>query len=152
MVSLEGARHLIDHIFIEDESVMSAMHIDEKIINKLRYLESSVDGWSPEEYFTNEYWHRLLHSLENALVTLSNREQEVLKWRYGLEDGKRLTQREVGFRCGFTAERARQVESQALRKLRLRSRRCNLIDILNSVPSIAEKDGVSKTNVSSKSM
>jgi DNA-directed RNA polymerase specialized sigma subunit len=144
MVSPEGARRLIDNIFIEDELVMRAMQIDRNIINKLRYVESAADGYSLEECAAKEQWHKLLGILEKTLATLADQEQDVLKWRYGLEEGKRLTQREVGIRCGFTAERARQVENKALRKLRLSSRSCSLIDVLNSIPSIAEKDGIFK--------
>jgi len=60
----------------------------------------------------------LKEQLEAVLNTLSKREREVLKLRFGLEDGRPSTLEEVGKRFGVTRERIRQIESKALRKLR----------------------------------
>ncbi|HEX9617618.1 MAG TPA: sigma-70 family RNA polymerase sigma factor, partial [Anaerolineales bacterium] len=56
--------------------------------------------------------------LKEVLETLPPRELRVLQMRYGLVDGTPLTLNEVGRRMGITRERARQLESQALQRLR----------------------------------
>jgi RNA polymerase primary sigma factor len=53
-----------------------------------------------------------------ALQALPEREREVLRWRYGLARADTSSQVEIGKRLGVTRERARQIESQALRHLR----------------------------------
>jgi RNA polymerase primary sigma factor len=53
-----------------------------------------------------------------VLLTLSPREQEVLKLRFGLEDGRERTLEEIGTEFSVTRERVRQIESKALLTLR----------------------------------
>lgn len=65
----------------------------------------------------------------DILDSLSEREAEVLKLRYGLSDETPLTLEEVGYRFGVTRERIRQIEVKALRKLRHPSRKKKLQDI-----------------------
>lgn len=67
----------------------------------------------------------LQEQLQDVLETLPPREQEVLKMRFGLEDGYSLTLEEVGLYFNVTRERIRQIEAKALRRLRhpKRSRR-----------------------------
>ena len=60
----------------------------------------------------------LQEQLHNVLNTLPPREQEVLKMRFGLEDGYSLTLEEVGLYFDVTRERIRQIEAKALRRLR----------------------------------
>lgn len=60
----------------------------------------------------------LREQIDNVLGTLSPREQEVLKLRYGLEDGQERTLEEVGKIFNVTRERIRQIEAKALQKLR----------------------------------
>ncbi len=62
--------------------------------------------------------------LHNAIETLPPREQEVLRMRFGLDDGYSLTLEEVGLHFNVTRERIRQIEAKALRRMRnpLRSR------------------------------
>ncbi len=62
---------------------------------------------------------------------LSEREREVLHFRFGLEDGRSYTLEEVGKRFGVTRERIRQIEAKALRKLRHPSRSKKLKDFLD---------------------
>ena len=60
--------------------------------------------------------------IEHVLASLDGREQRVLRLRFGLDDGHARTLEEVGKEFGLTRERIRQIEVQALRKLRHPSR------------------------------
>ena len=74
----------------------------------------------------------LLHEqLLEVLDTLTEREQKVLKLRFGLEDGRPRTLEEVGREFNVTRERIRQIEAKALRKLRHPSRSKKLKDYLD---------------------
>ena len=86
--------------------------------------ESSL---SPEEYAINEV---LKDEIAEVLLTLTEREEQVLKLRFGLVDGTCRTLEEVGTIFGVTRERIRQIEAKALRKLRHPSRSKKLKDYL----------------------
>ncbi len=73
----------------------------------------------------------LREQLNEVLHTLSPREEEVLKLRFGLEDGRTRTLEEVGKEFNITRERIRQIEAKALRKLRHPSRSKRLKDYLD---------------------
>ena len=73
----------------------------------------------------------LREQLEEVLSTLTPREEQVLRMRFGLTDGKPYTLEEVGKEFDVTRERIRQIESKALRKLRHPSRSKKLRDFLN---------------------
>ena len=73
----------------------------------------------------------LKEQLIEVLDTLTEREQKVLKLRFGLEDGRARTLEEVGKEFDVTRERIRQIEAKALRKLRHPSRSKKLRDFLN---------------------
>ena len=66
-----------------------------------------------------------------TLDTLSDREQKVLRLRFGLDDGRSRTLEEVGREFHVTRERIRQIEAKALRKLRHPSRSRKLKDYLD---------------------
>ena len=72
----------------------------------------------------------LKEQLEDVLGSLTDREQDVLRLRFGLDDGKQRTLEEVGRVFGVTRERIRQIEAKALRKLRHPSRSKKLKDYL----------------------
>ena len=82
---------------------------------------------SPEEYATVEL---LKEELASVLLTLTEREEKVLRPRFGLDDGQCRTLEEVGQIFGVTRERIRQIEAKALRKLRHPSRSRKLKDFL----------------------
>ena len=73
----------------------------------------------------------LREQLEEVIGTLTEREQKVLKLRFGLEDGRSRTLEEVGREFEVTRERIRQIEAKALRKLRHPSRSRKLKDYLD---------------------
>jgi RNA polymerase primary sigma factor len=62
--------------------------------------------------------HLLAEKIEDVLFTLSPREARILRLRFGLQDGHSYTLEEVGQRFGLTRERIRQIQSEALKKLR----------------------------------
>ena len=73
----------------------------------------------------------LREQIREVLHTLTPREEQVLKLRYGLEDGRTHTLEEVGKKFNITRERIRQIEAKALRKLRHPSRSKRLKDFLD---------------------
>ena len=76
--------------------------------------------------------YTLLHEqLMEVLDTLTDREQKVLRLRFGLDDGRPRTLEEVGREFNVTRERIRQIEAKALRKLRHPSRSRKLKDYLD---------------------
>ncbi len=82
---------------------------------------------SPEEYATVGM---LKEELSGVLLTLTEREEKVLRLRFGLDDGQCRTLEEVGQIFNVTRERIRQIEAKALRKLRHPSRSRKLKDFL----------------------
>jgi RNA polymerase primary sigma factor len=77
-------------------------------------------------------YHRLLQEkLEDVLSTLTPREARILRLRFGLQNGRSYTLEEVGKKFGLTRERIRQIEGQALRKLRHPRRSRQLRDYLS---------------------
>ena len=72
----------------------------------------------------------LKEELAEVLGTLTEREEKVLRLRFGLDDGTPRTLEEVGTMFGVTRERIRQIEAKALRKLRHPSRSRRLKDFL----------------------
>jgi RNA polymerase primary sigma factor len=88
-------------------------------------LGDFIEDKDVENPATQTAFKLLQEQLQDVLTTLPPREQEVLKMRFGLEDGYSLTLEEVGLYFEVTRERIRQIEAKALRRLRhpKRSRR-----------------------------
>ena len=78
----------------------------------------------------------LKEQLEDVLDTLTDREENVLRLRFGLDDGRTRTLEEVGKVFGVTRERIRQIEAKALRKLRHPSRSKRLKDFYGLINKI----------------
>ena len=94
--------------------------------------DSELGDFVEDDKFANPYdaTTRVLlkEQLDEVLKTLNDREEVVLRYRYGLDDGSQKTLEEVGKIFNVTRERIRQIEVKALRKLRHPSRRKKLED------------------------
>ena len=94
--------------------------------------DSELGDFVEDDKFANPYdaTTRVLlkEQLDDVLKTLNEREEMVLRYRYGLDDGSQKTLEEVGKIFNVTRERIRQIEVKALRKLRHPSRRKKLED------------------------
>ncbi|MGL5384059.1 MAG: RNA polymerase sigma factor RpoD [Culicoidibacterales bacterium] len=90
------------------------------------YIEDA-EGVTPDEYATNEV---LKEQIRDVLERLTDREERVLRLRFGLDDGRTRTLEEVGQEFGLTRERIRQIEAKALRKLRNPSKSNHLKDFM----------------------
>ena len=86
------------------------------------------DALSPDQYANNEL---LKDEINMVLEGLTEREEKVLRLRFGLEDGRTRTLEEVGREFNVTRERIRQIEAKALRKLKHPTRSKRLRDFID---------------------
>lgn len=93
-------------------------------------LGDFIEDKDAENPATNTAYKMLQDNMSEVLKEIPPREQEVLKMRFGLEDGYPLTLEEVGLYFNVTRERIRQIEAKALRRLRLPQRSCRLKDYI----------------------
>ncbi|MDI9586267.1 MAG: sigma-70 family RNA polymerase sigma factor, partial [Acidobacteriota bacterium] len=93
----------------------------------LGYVGPESEIYTPVDAASNLV---LREQLEKVLEQLSEREREVLKLRFGLEDGYSRTLEEVGHIFEVTRERIRQIEAKALKKLRHPGRNRRLRDYI----------------------
>ncbi|KXB58523.1 RNA polymerase sigma factor RpoD [Gemelliphila asaccharolytica] len=100
---------------IAQEPVSLETPIGEEDDSHLGDFIEDKEAQSPAEHASNEL---LKEQLEEILETLTDREENVLKLRFGLKDGKTHTLEEVGTAFGVTRERIRQIESKAIKKLK----------------------------------
>jgi RNA polymerase primary sigma factor len=103
------------------------MPTDEDSDSILGDFIQDVESPAPVEIATQNL---LKENLSEVLSTLPPREVRILQLRYGLLDGRSYTLEEVGRRMGVTRERVRQIEAQALTRLRHPNHRERLIDFL----------------------
>lgn len=113
---------------IAQEPVSLETPIGEEDDSHLGDFIEDQDATSPEDHASYEL---LKEQLEDVLDTLTDREENVLRLRFGLDDGRTRTLEEVGKVFGVTRERIRQIEAKALRKLRHPSRSNQLKDFLD---------------------
>ncbi|WP_338419049.1 RNA polymerase sigma factor RpoD [Culicoidibacter larvae] len=112
---------------ISQEPVSLETPIGEEDDSHLGDFIEDQDSLSPTDYATNEV---LKEQLRDVLETLTDREERVLRLRFGIDDGRSRTLEEVGQEFGVTRERIRQIEAKALRKLRYPSRSKRLKDFM----------------------
>jgi RNA polymerase primary sigma factor len=107
----------VEHIMKikQDISSLDASIRDDEEESVLADFIEDEDTISPEESATNQL---LKEQVKGMLGALTEREQKILKLRFGLEDGKQHTLEEVGQEFSVTRERIRQIEAKALAKLR----------------------------------
>ena len=124
-LSVDKVREVIK---IAQEPVSLETPIGEEDDSHLGDFVKDERSMSPEEFTIHEL---LKDEISSVLLTLTEREEQVLRLRFGLDDGSCKTLEEVGQMFGVTRERIRQIEAKVLRKLRHPSRSRKLKDFLN---------------------
>jgi RNA polymerase primary sigma factor len=112
-IEVEKVEHIMK--IKQDISSLDASVRDDEEDSVLADFIEDEDAVSPEESATNQL---LKEHVKDMLGALTEREQKILKLRFGLEDGKSHTLEEVGQEFSVTRERIRQIEAKALAKLR----------------------------------
>jgi len=112
---------------IAQEPVSLETPIGEEEDSHLGDFIEDIDALAPDEAAS---YLLLQEQIDEVLSTLNEREQRVLRLRFGLDDGRPRTLEEVGREFGVTRERIRQIEAKALRKLRNPQRSKKLKDYL----------------------
>jgi RNA polymerase primary sigma factor len=112
-IEVEKVEHIMK--IKQDISSLDASVRDDEEDSVLADFIEDEDTISPEESATNQL---LKEHVKDMLGALTEREQKILKLRFGLEDGKSHTLEEVGQEFAVTRERIRQIEAKALAKLR----------------------------------
>lgn len=129
---------IAEHMGITPEKVREILKIAQEPVSLETPIgeeeDSHLGDFIPDEEIASPAdaatYSMLKEQLMEVLSTLTDREQKVLKLRFGLEDGRARTLEEVGKQFDVTRERIRQIEAKALRKLRHPSRSKKLKDYL----------------------
>nr|KAB8122797.1 sigma-70 family RNA polymerase sigma factor [Candidatus Phytoplasma sacchari] len=126
-----NVKQITDIQMIEKETISLESSVREEDDSSLGDFIHDPNAISPHDYMLQETLKKTLdESLEEALT---DREEQVLKMRYGLLDGHIYTLEEIGNKFGVTRERIRQIESKALRRLRSPSRQNKLKMLYNNI-------------------
>ena len=124
-IPLEKVEHIMkikQDIHSLDQSVR-----DDEEDSVLGDFVEDEDTVTPEESAANQL---LKEQVKDLLGSLSEREQKIVRLRFGLEDGKSHTLEEVGQEFSVTRERIRQIEAKALAKLRKHKDSKKLLDYI----------------------
>ncbi|KAF8110329.1 hypothetical protein N665_0085s0057 [Sinapis alba] len=101
--------------------------LDQKIGINLNLKPSEVisdpEAETSEDILIKQF---MREDLDKVLDSLSTREKQVIRWRFGMEDGRMKTLQEIGETMGVSRERVRQIESSAFRKLKNKKRNNHL--------------------------
>jgi RNA polymerase primary sigma factor len=135
-----GREELAEHLGIDPDEVDYMLRVAQRPLSLEKPTEQDSDAVigdfiedeeapAPEELTVQEI---LEERIQEVLETLPHREALVLRLRYGLENGKVHTLKEIGEKMGITRERVRQIEAQALRRLRHPGMRRELVDFVHS--------------------
>ena len=127
-IDVEKVEHIMK--IKQDISSLDASVRDDEEDSVLGDFIEDEDTVSPEESATSQL---LKEHVKDMLGALTEREQKILKLRFGLEDGKSHTLEEVGQEFNVTRERIRQIEAKALRKLKHPSRSDKLRSFIDSL-------------------
>ena len=119
----------VEHIMKikQDISSLDASIRDDEEESVLSDFIEDEDTITPEESATNQL---LKEHVKDMLGALTDREQKILRLRFGLEDGRNHTLEEVGQEFAVTRERIRQIEAKALAKLRKHKDAKKLLDYI----------------------
>jgi RNA polymerase primary sigma factor len=135
-----GREELAAHLDISPDDVDYMLRVAQRPLSLEKPTEQDGDAVigdfiedeespAPEEITVQDMLEERVHEL---LEALPHREALVLRLRYGLENGKVHTLKEIGSKMGITRERVRQIEAQALRRLRHPGMRRELVDFMQS--------------------
>ena len=135
-----GREELAAHLDISPDDVDYMLRVAQRPLSLEKPTEQDGDAVigdfiedeespAPEEITVQDM---LEERVQELLETLPHREALVLRLRYGLENGKVHTLKEIGSKMGITRERVRQIEAQALRRLRHPGMRRELVDFMQS--------------------
>ncbi len=122
-----AAKKIEDILKVAEEPISLEVTVGGDNTSQLGDFIEDVDAIAPVDAAAREM---LREQVQNALSALSDRERQVLEFRFGLNDGKEHTLEEVSRFFNVTRERIRQIEAKALRKLRHPTRSRELRDYL----------------------
>lgn len=134
LVSIFGTGQLsVEEVLARPEDYVARKEeeIKQKAMAHKRILVGEGTDEEVEAKYEEKYPKGLKDEIDEVLGTLTSRERKVLRLRFGLDDGRRRTQAEVGQEIDRSAGRAAQIEKKALQKLRHPSRSRVLRDFLS---------------------